>query len=152
MGRVQGASGGLYKVVLLTDPSSAVGVVCDRSAVKGVAVGKGSDMDVRWVSNESDVRVGDQFSTSGEDGVFPAGPARRHSGLGGGRRRLPEENHPGALLADGRPHLGPPPEEVRWLGASSPPLLLLLLAAGVQTLIPLVSGSLTIADPYLRYS
>ena len=30
-----------------------------------------------------------------------------------------------------------------------PILLLLLIAAGVQTLIPLVSGSLTIADPYL---
>jgi rod shape-determining protein MreC len=73
VGRVQGASGELYKVILLTDPSSAVGVVCDRSAVKGVAVGKGNDMNVRWVSNESDVRVGDQFSTSGEDGVFPAG-------------------------------------------------------------------------------
>jgi rod shape-determining protein MreC len=73
VGRVQGASGGLYKVVLLTDPSSAAGVVCDRSGAKGVAVGKGSDMDVRWVSNESDVRVGDQFSTSGEDGVFPPG-------------------------------------------------------------------------------
>ena len=72
-GRVQGASGGLYKVILLTDPTSAAGVVCDRSAVKGVAVGKGDDMDVRWISNESDVRVGDQFSTSGEDGVFPAG-------------------------------------------------------------------------------
>lgn len=30
-----------------------------------------------------------------------------------------------------------------------PILLLLLLSAGVQTLIPLVSGSLTIANPYL---
>lgn len=72
-GRVQGSSAGLYKVILLTDPSSAAGVVCDRSGAKGVAVGKGDDMDVRWISNEADVRVGDQFSTSGEDGVFPAG-------------------------------------------------------------------------------
>jgi rod shape-determining protein MreD len=30
-----------------------------------------------------------------------------------------------------------------------PALLLLLLAAGVQTLIPLISGDLTIANPYL---
>ena len=73
VGRVQGASGGLYKVVLLTDPSSATGVASDRAGVRGVAVGKGEDMEVRWVSNESDVLVGDIFSTSGEDGVFPAG-------------------------------------------------------------------------------
>jgi rod shape-determining protein MreC len=73
VGRVQGTSGSLFKVVLLTDPTSAVGVVSDRAGVKGVAGGTGSDMDVRWVSNESDVRVGDTFSTSGEDGVFPTG-------------------------------------------------------------------------------
>jgi rod shape-determining protein MreD len=30
-----------------------------------------------------------------------------------------------------------------------PPLLLLLLAVGIQTLIPLASGSLTIANPFL---
>ena len=73
VGRIQGTSGSLHKVILLTDPSSAVGVVSERSGVKGVAVGKGSDMDVRWISNEMDVRVGDQFTTSGEDGVFPQG-------------------------------------------------------------------------------
>ncbi len=73
VGHVQGASGTLHKVILLTDPSSAVGVASERAGVKGVAVGKGSDMEIRWISNESDVRVGDIFVTSGEDGVFPPG-------------------------------------------------------------------------------
>ena len=73
VGRVQGASGSQYKVLLLTDPSSAIGVTSNRTGVHGVAVGRGRDLLVRWVSNESDVKVGDLFSTSGEDGVFPAG-------------------------------------------------------------------------------
>lgn len=73
VGRVQGTSGSLHKVLLVTDPSSAVGVMSDRTGVRGVAVGKGRDMDVRWVSNEGDVKVGDLFSTSGEDDIFPAG-------------------------------------------------------------------------------
>jgi rod shape-determining protein MreC len=73
VGRVQGSSGNRYKVLLITDPSSAVGVASDRTGVRGVAVGRGKDLEVRWVSNEADVKPGDEFSTSGEDGVFPAG-------------------------------------------------------------------------------
>jgi len=73
VGRVQGSSGSQYKVLLITDPSSAVGVASERAGVRGVAVGRGKDLEVRWVSNESDVKAGDLFSTSGEDGVFPAG-------------------------------------------------------------------------------
>jgi len=73
VGKVQGASGGFYRVILTTDPSSAVGVACLRTKVHGVAVGDGRFLNVRYVANESDVKEQDLFVTSGEDGVFPPG-------------------------------------------------------------------------------
>lgn len=73
VGKVQGASGEFYRVILTTDPSSAVGVASQRTKVHGVAVGDGRFLKVRYVTNESDVKEEDVFVTSGEDGVFPPG-------------------------------------------------------------------------------
>ncbi len=73
VGKVQGASGGFYRVILVTDPSLAIGVASARSKVHGVAVGGGRILNVRYVANESDVKEDDLFVTSGEDGVFPPG-------------------------------------------------------------------------------
>lgn len=73
VGRVIGKAGGLFRVLMITDPNSAVGVVSARTGVNAVAVGAGDHLMVRWVSNEADVKVGDEFMTSGEDGFFPAG-------------------------------------------------------------------------------
>ena len=73
VGRVIGKAGDLYRVLLITDPNSAVGVVSARTGVNAVAVGAGDHLTVHWVSNEADVKVGDEFVTSGEDGYFPSG-------------------------------------------------------------------------------
>lgn len=73
VGRIQGKMGDLYKVLLVTDPNSAAGVVSDRTGVHGVAVGEGRFLTVRWVTNEADVQAGDVFLTSGEDGFYPPG-------------------------------------------------------------------------------
>jgi rod shape-determining protein MreC len=73
VGRVKGRVGTLYRVVAATDPSSAAGVASERTGVKGVAVGAGDHILVRYVSNEADVQTGDVFATSGEDGLFPPG-------------------------------------------------------------------------------
>ncbi len=75
VGRVVGHVGSSYKVLLLTNPTSAIGVVSRRTGVRGVAVGDGDHMVIKWVSTRADVKVGDLFETSGEDGVFPAGIA-----------------------------------------------------------------------------
>jgi len=73
VGRIQGTMGSLYKVLLVTDPNSAMGVVSERAGVHGVAVGEGRFLRVRWVTNEADVQAGDLFVTSGEDGFYPPG-------------------------------------------------------------------------------
>ncbi len=73
VGKVQASSGNFYRVLLVTDPSSAVGVMTARTGARGVAVGDGRAIEVSWVTNEADVRPGDRFVTSGEDGVFPPG-------------------------------------------------------------------------------
>jgi len=73
VGRVEEVSGGKARVILITDTASAIGVMNGRSSVHGVAVGDGNTLRVRYVTNEADVREGDLFVTSGEDGVFPPG-------------------------------------------------------------------------------
>ncbi len=73
VGRVIGKVGGLFRVLMITDPNSAIGVVSARTGVNAVAVGAGDHLMVRWVSNEADVKIGDEFVTSGEDGFFPQG-------------------------------------------------------------------------------
>lgn len=73
VGRVQARVGGLYRVLLVTDPNSATGVISERTGVHGVAVGEGQLLRVRWVTNEADVKGGDVFVTSGDDGIFPPG-------------------------------------------------------------------------------
>lgn len=71
VGRVQRGSGVLKRCILITDPNSAVGIVSQRTGVHGVAAGDGKNLLLRWVTNEADVKPGDLFITSGDDGVFP---------------------------------------------------------------------------------
>jgi rod shape-determining protein MreC len=71
VGRVQKGAGGLRRCILITDPNSAVGVISQRTGVHGVAAGDGKNLLLRWVTNEADVKAGDLFMTSGDDGVFP---------------------------------------------------------------------------------
>jgi rod shape-determining protein MreC len=71
VGRVLRGAGGFRRCLLATDPNSAVGIVSQRTGVHGVAAGDGKLLLLRWVTNEADVRPGDLFVTSGDDGVFP---------------------------------------------------------------------------------
>lgn len=75
VGQVARASGGSADVMLLTDPSSRVGVAVQRSRVRGTVTGLGADraMALENVLRADDVQEGDVVVTSGTDGVFPAG-------------------------------------------------------------------------------
>lgn len=73
VGRIEEVKGGKARVLLLTDPSSAIGIVNQRSGVSGVAIGNGRNLLAKYITNEADIIEGDVFLTSGQDEVFPFG-------------------------------------------------------------------------------
>jgi rod shape-determining protein MreC len=74
IGRVIAAGGGYAKVQLLTDRSSAVGAMIERTGRQGVARGDGhSGLELEYVPLQADVRPGDRVVTAGIDGIYPRG-------------------------------------------------------------------------------
>ncbi|HEX6850067.1 MAG TPA: rod shape-determining protein MreC [Candidatus Polarisedimenticolaceae bacterium] len=74
VGRVVAAGSGYAKIRLLTDPSSGVSGVVQRSRVEGVLRGRADGLfEMQYVPKYADVAVGDAVVTSGLDGVFPKG-------------------------------------------------------------------------------
>src|SRR6185295_10900716 len=74
VGRIVVPSPGAAKVQLLIDRNAAAGALVDRSRAQGVALGTGEDrLRLEYVSEASDVVVGDLVVTSGIDGIFPKG-------------------------------------------------------------------------------
>jgi rod shape-determining protein MreC len=65
------------KVQLLIDREAAAGAIIERSGVGGVVVGHDRDgeaqLQLDFVSNLADAKVGDRVVTSGLDGIFPRG-------------------------------------------------------------------------------
>ena len=74
VGRIVVPSLGAAKVQLLIDRNAAAGALIERSRAQGVVIG-GGDERVRldYVSEASDVVVGDLVVTSGIDGIYPKG-------------------------------------------------------------------------------
>lgn len=74
VGQVVAVSPNFAHVLLVTDHSSGVDVITQDSRARGVVEGIGADhCELRYVSKETPVRVGDVVITSGMDGVFPKG-------------------------------------------------------------------------------
>jgi len=74
VGRIVVPSPGASKVQLLIDRNAAAGALVERSRAQGVALGTGEDrLRLEYVSEASDVVVGDLVVTSGIDGIFPKG-------------------------------------------------------------------------------
>ncbi len=75
VGRVVVPSARAAKVQLLVDRNAAAGVLIERSRAQGVVIGGGDNNQLRmdYVSEASDVVVGDVVVTSGIDGIFPKG-------------------------------------------------------------------------------
>jgi len=65
------------KVQLLIDREAGAGAIIARSGVGGVVVGHEhggqTELELDFVSNLSDAKVGDRLVTSGLDGIFPRG-------------------------------------------------------------------------------
>ena len=73
MGQVVRSVGGSADVMLVSDPSSRVGVVIARSRVRATAVGAGDGkaLSLENAGRDNDVVDGDVVLTSGTDGIFP---------------------------------------------------------------------------------
>ena len=66
------------EVTLLSDRDQAIPVMVARTGVRSVAYGDASNlrtdsMELRFLSNDADILVGDELVTSGVDGVYLAG-------------------------------------------------------------------------------
>ncbi len=65
------------EITLLTDKEHAIPVQVLRSGVRSVAYGRGQtgELELRFMASNADIQVGDVLTTSGIDGVYPAGLA-----------------------------------------------------------------------------
>lgn len=79
LGQVTRVFGAVSEVTLITDGDQAIPVLNTRTGVRGVAFGDMSHpaggMELRFAPADTDVQAGDVLSTSGVDGVYPAGLA-----------------------------------------------------------------------------
>ncbi|MDE2369814.1 MAG: rod shape-determining protein MreC [Burkholderiales bacterium] len=68
------------EVTVLTDKDAAIPVINTRTQQRGAAFGGlgGGQMELRFVSANADVQVGDALETGGLDGVYPPGLAVAH--------------------------------------------------------------------------
>jgi rod shape-determining protein MreC len=75
VGRVVEHGAEAAKVQLLVDRNAGAGAVIERSGAGGVVVGNDSDppLQMDFVANLADVKVGDRVVTSGLDGIYPPG-------------------------------------------------------------------------------
>ena len=74
VGRIVTPTARASKVQLLIDRNAAAGVLIERSRAQGVVIGGGDErLRLEYVSETSDVVVGDVVVTSGIDGIYPKG-------------------------------------------------------------------------------
>jgi rod shape-determining protein MreC len=74
VGRVIEISAHTAKVLLVTDPNSAVDVILQRSRAQGIMEGKVEEFCIlKYVQKSDDVQMGDKVITSGLGGIFPKG-------------------------------------------------------------------------------
>lgn len=74
VGRIVVPSHSAAKVQMLIDRNAAAGALIERSRAQGIALGGGDErLRLEYVSEVSDVVVGDVVVTSGIDGIYPKG-------------------------------------------------------------------------------
>ena len=61
-------------VQLIADSQSAVGVMLESTRRQGIVKGTGNrDLDLDYIDDDNDIKVGDKFLTSGQDRIYPKG-------------------------------------------------------------------------------
>ena len=90
MGQVAHVGPWSSEVILITDPEHAIPVQVTRTGLRTIAVGSGNadELLLSYLAANSDVKSGDELTSSGLGGVFPAGyPVGRITGV----RREPNQ-------------------------------------------------------------
>lgn len=74
VGRISEASSGMSRVVLITDPNSRVSAIASRSRQMGVVYGTSAGLcELRYLSLDADINIGDEVITSGFSDIYPKG-------------------------------------------------------------------------------
>jgi len=74
VGRIIDVSAQTAKILLITDPNSAVDVLIQRSRAQGILEGNVEDYCIlKYVPKAEDIQAGDTVLTSGIGGIFPKG-------------------------------------------------------------------------------
>jgi len=74
VGKVVAVTGRTAKVILLTDPSSGIDVLVQRTRSRGIVSGSlESGTVLKYMKRSEDVQEGDRLVTSGLDNIFPKG-------------------------------------------------------------------------------
>ncbi len=75
VGHVVRSVGGSSDVLLLTDPASRIGVLMQKSRIRGtiVGTGDGSKLSLELVMRAEQPQDGDEVVTAGTDGIYPKG-------------------------------------------------------------------------------
>ncbi|HKK01924.1 MAG TPA: rod shape-determining protein MreC [Desulfuromonadales bacterium] len=61
------------RVLLITDASSAVAAMVQRTRARGIIRGQGETLSFDYALREDDIKVGDRIISSGTGGMFPKG-------------------------------------------------------------------------------
>jgi rod shape-determining protein MreC len=136
MGQVAHVGPWSSEVILITDPEHALPVQVTRTGLRTIAVGSGNadELLLSYLAANSDVKSGDELTSSGLGGVFPAGyPVGRITGV---RREADQllaqvRAEPRARLNRARevmliefdaanPAAPPSPQQLRAAGTSAP--------------------------------
>lgn len=73
VGRIIKVAPNSSRVLLITDASSAIAALIQRTRTRGVARGRGVKLSLDYALRDADIEVGDLLVTSGMGGVFPKG-------------------------------------------------------------------------------
>ena len=74
VGQVSRVYPGSSEVMLVSSPGQLTPVLVERTGQRGLAAGNGrSQMDLRYMPAQTDIRPGDRLLTSGIDRLYPAG-------------------------------------------------------------------------------
>jgi rod shape-determining protein MreC len=73
VGRIIKCAARQSRVMLITDASSAVAVLVQRSRTRAICRGEGTSLALEFAQRQDDIKVGDLIITSGTGGLFPKG-------------------------------------------------------------------------------